>query len=78
MLLADGNGGYVFDTPTPTPVGDILDGASTVSATIATPSATPTMESTVTKTGGFWLYWLLIGLVIIVGGLFIFKKVLKK
>ena len=75
MLLADGNGGYALEMPTASPTGEILDGISTQSATIATP--TPTLTATPVKTGSSWLTWALIALVVVVGGYLIVKKVFK-
>jgi hypothetical protein len=75
MLLADGNGGYIEPVISPTPVGEILDGISTTSASIVTPTPTPIPikpESSFT-----WLWWVLLVAVAITAVWYFFKKIKK-
>lgn len=76
MLLADGNGGYVEPVISPTPVGQILDGISTTSATIVTPTPTPMPDKVITGTLS-WGWILLIVVVVVTASVILYKKLFK-
>jgi p-aminobenzoyl-glutamate transporter AbgT len=77
MLLADGNGSFVNEpVVSPTSVGQILDGISTTSAIIVTPSPTTTPGKVIT--GVINWYWILLTVVVVIAGaVFLYKKVFK-